>query len=344
MSDTLPAERFFQVEEVHAGVRLDQFLSGQIPDMSRSRIKNLITSGHASLSGHTIIDPNTRVKPGDVYALEIPVAVPAKPRPESMALDIVHEDDDLIVIDKPAGLVVHPGAGNWSGTLVNALLAHCGESLSGIGGVRRPGIVHRLDKDTSGLLVVAKTDAAHQGLAAQFADHGREGPLQRRYLAVVWGVPKPKCGIINLPIGRKPGQRIKMAVLRQGGKPAVTHYCVQKRLGAAGGSDTSRAYAASLVECRLETGRTHQIRVHLSHIGHPLIGDKIYGSHFASKARALPEPAQSAIMELDRQALHAAMLGFEHPRTGEALCFQSPLPGDMARLLREFSHDGDHSN
>jgi 23S rRNA pseudouridine1911/1915/1917 synthase len=248
------------------------------------------------------------------------------PRAEPIPLSIVYEDDAIIVIDKPKGLVVHPAAGNWTGTLVNALIAHCGDSLSGIGGVRRPGIVHRLDKDTTGLLVVAKTDRAHRKLAAQFADHGRTGALERAYLAFVWGVPARPKGTIDKPIDRHPHARDKMAV-RPGGRTAITHWEVLERYAGA-----DQKGVASLVECRLETGRTHQIRVHLAAIGHPLLGDSVYGPGFKTKASQLPERARDALAALDRQALHAHILVLEHPVTGELLHFRSELPADLAAL------------
>ena len=256
----------------------------------------------------------------------MPPPVDPTPKPEAIPLEILFEDDHLIVIDKPAGLVVHPAAGHWSGTLVNALLAHCGDSLSGIGGVRRPGIVHRLDKDTSGVMVVAKTDRAHRKLARQFADHGREGDLERRYRAIVWGVPARPKGLIEAPIGRKRDHRQKMAVDWQGGKDAVTHFSVRESFACDG------TPCAGLLDLRLETGRTHQIRVHMTHLGHPLIGDPLYGQGFKSKERTLPEGAQKAIAALGRQALHAAQLGFAHPETGEICRFESALPEDMASL------------
>ena len=260
----------------------------------------------------------------------VPPAEDAEPQGEDIPLDVVYEDDELIVIDKPAGLVVHPAAGNWTGTLVNALIAHCGDSLSGIGGVRRPGIVHRLDKDTTGLMVVAKTDRAHAGLAAQFADHGRTGPLERGYLALVWGSPEPFRGTIDAPLGRSSSDRTKMAIVKGvGGREAITHYEVAERFPA----ESGRGAIASLVECHLETGRTHQIRVHLTAAGHPLIGDAVYGAHFLTKANRLPEAVGAVVRAFPRQALHAFLIAFEHPVTGELLRFTSELPSDMSALV-----------
>jgi 23S rRNA pseudouridine1911/1915/1917 synthase len=241
-----------------------------------------------------------------------------------MALDIVYEDEDLIVLNKPAGLVVHPGAGHQEGTLVNALLAHCGASLSGIGGVKRPGIVHRLDKDTSGLLVVAKNDASHQALSGQFAAHGRDGRLDRRYLAVVWGSPDHSKGFVSAPLARSAVNRKKIAISSAASaRAAVTHYKVLENFGD----------SVSLIECQLETGRTHQIRVHMAAIGHPVLGDPVYGKGFLSSSKKLPEGAQAALRHLNRQALHAATLSFIHPRSGNRLHFTAPLPSDMQRLL-----------
>ena len=266
------------------------------------------------------------MKTGEHVLVRLPPAIAAEPRPEAMDLAIIYEDDALIVIDKPAGLVVHPAAGHETGTLVNALIAHCGESLSGIGGVRRPGIVHRLDKDTSGLLVVAKTDAAHKGLSEQFAAHGRDGRLERAYLAVVWGTPERKRGIIDAPIGRHGTTREKMSVVhRPDARQAVTHYEVEQSFGA--------PPVASLIRCRLETGRTHQIRVHMAHLGHPLLGDETYGKGFKSSIHKLPESAQAALKALGRQALHAAVLGFEHPLSAEAMHFESEPPADLSALI-----------
>ncbi len=316
------------VGEADAGSRLDAYLAGAVADLSRSRAKALIVSGRVAVGGATIVEAKRPVKPGEKVVVTVPPPEPATPAGEAIPLDIVHEDADLIVIDKPAGMVVHPAAGNRAGTLVNALIAHCGASLSGIGGVMRPGIVHRLDKDTSGLMVVAKTDRAHRGLAAQFADHGREGPLERGYLAVAWGTPERQKGTIDAPLGRAAHNREKMEIKREGGRRAATHYTVVERYRRADGVGI-----ASLIECRLETGRTHQIRVHLASIGHPVIGDRAYGTGFATKAALLPEPAQSLVRAFPRQALHAYLLGFEHPATGAAMRFERNPPEDMAGLI-----------
>ena len=312
------------------GARLDRFLADRIKELSRTRLKALILEGEVEVSGRTVRDPEYRVNAGDEITVEIPEAEPAKPSGENIPLDIVYEDKDVIVIDKPAGLVVHPAAGNRSGTLVNALIAHCGASLSGIGGEKRPGIVHRLDKDTSGLLVVAKNDRAHRSLSAQFADHGRTGDLSRGYLAFAWGLPKPERGTIDAPIARDPRSRVKMAV-RKGGKEAVTHYEVLRKYL---GSDDKPA--AAMIECELETGRTHQIRVHLAKAGHPLLGDSVYGAGFQSKAALLPQKAQAALTALNRQALHAFRLAFSHPATGKLLSFESKLPKELVSLEKSF--------
>ncbi|MGA8414540.1 MAG: RluA family pseudouridine synthase [Xanthobacteraceae bacterium] len=308
------------------GERLDRVLATHVTDLSRSRIKTLVLAGQVTIDGASVLDPGRKVRADDAIAITVPAPEPAEPRAEPIPLSIVYEDDAIIVIDKPKGLVVHPAAGNWTGTLVNALIAHCGDSLSGIGGVRRPGIVHRLDKDTTGLLVVAKTDRAHRKLAAQFADHGRTGALERAYLAFVWGVPARPKGTIDKPIDRHPHARDKMAV-RPGGRTAITHWEVLERYAGA-----DQKGVASLVECRLETGRTHQIRVHLAAIGHPLLGDSVYGPGFKTKASQLPERARDALAALDRQALHAHILRLEHPVTGELLHFRSELPADLAAL------------
>lgn len=323
-----------EADESHAGQRLDRFLSARFPELSRTRLQSLIKEGRVALGGATIEEAKYRVKPGDRIEIALPAPKPAVPQAQAMPLNVVYEDDAVIVIDKPAGLVVHPGAGNVDRTLVNALIAHCGKSLSGIGGVARPGIVHRLDKDTSGLLVVAKTDRAHRGLSAQFADHGRKGMLERVYLALVWGAPRRKTGTIEAPIGRHPTSRTKMAVVpvSKGGREAVTHYRVLETFGHKAGSRGTGA-VASLLECRLETGRTHQVRVHLASIGTPLIGDPVYATGFKSKIRTLPVPLQEKLASFKRQALHAGSLTFAHPLTGTLLKFNSPPPADFVTLV-----------
>jgi 23S rRNA pseudouridine1911/1915/1917 synthase len=319
------------VAEANAGERLDRTLALTIADLSRSRLKALILAGEVTIGGRTVRDPGHRVNAGDAVTVALPPPEPAAPAPEPIPLDIVFEDDAIVVIDKPRGMVVHPAAGKTTGTLVNALIAHCGESLSGIGGVRRPGIVHRLDKDTTGLMVVAKTDRAHASLAAQFADHGRTGPLKRGYLAFVWGAPDRPRGTIDQPIDRHPHARDKMAV-REGGREAITHWEVLERFLGQGGERAPGKPVASLLACRLETGRTHQIRVHLAHAGHPLIGDPVYGPGFRTKIALLGPQAAEAVEALGRQALHAYLLAIEHPVTGQSLEFRSELPGDLARL------------
>jgi 23S rRNA pseudouridine1911/1915/1917 synthase len=311
-----------------AGMRLDRWLAQSLPAFSRSRLQGLIAAGDVRLDGNVVSDCGHRLKPGQRIDLVVPPPVAAEPVAQDIPLAIVHEDDDLIVINKPAGLVVHPAAGHEDGTLVNALIAHCGESLSGIGGVRRPGIVHRLDKDTSGLIVVAKNDHAHQELSAQFADHGRTGPLERAYLAIVWGMPRRPHGTIDAPLDRSSRNREKMAVVPEGrGRHAITHYEVLDTYPTG-----STEPVASLVRCVLETGRTHQIRVHMAHIGHPLLGDRVYGSGFVTKAARLPEAPRQALAAMDRQALHATLLGFAHPGSGETLGFTADPPEDFARL------------
>ncbi|ABS67229.1 pseudouridine synthase, RluA family [Xanthobacter versatilis] len=334
-----------QIAAEDAGERLDRVLARRLaleaPELSRTRIQRLVTEGRVSVSGRVVGDAAGRVNAADVYTLFLPPPEAAEPVAENLPLTIVFEDAHLVVIDKPAGLVVHPAPGHASGTLVNALLYHCGDSLSGIGGVRRPGIVHRIDKDTSGLLVVAKSDLAHKGLAAQFADHGRTGPLERAYLAFVWGVPEAH-GSVDAPIDRHPSHRQKMAV-RLSGRNAITHWEVQEAFvghgrthlrnkGQVKGEVKMEEGVASLIECRLETGRTHQIRVHMAHVGHPLLGDEVYGQGFRTKETLLPEDAREHLARLGRQALHAARLGFAHPVTGETLSFESQLPEDLAAL------------
>ncbi len=322
-----------EVTEAEAGLRLDKALAMLAGEISRARLQQVIKEGGVSLNGAPASDGSRKVVVGDLLALTMPEAKPPAPLGQDIPLDVVYEDDHLIVIDKPAGLVVHPAGGHEDGTLVNALIAHCGESLSGIGGVRRPGIVHRLDKDTSGLLVVAKTDKAHQGLAKQFADHGRTGPLQRAYLAIVWGSPRRQNGTIEANIERSNRNREKMQVVgEEQGREAITHYSLIERYPPLLRGREEAEALASLVECRLETGRTHQIRVHMSHLGHPLLGDQLYGSGFATKASRLPESAREAMLGLGRQALHAAVLGFEHPVTKEELLFESDPPPEFAHL------------
>jgi 23S rRNA pseudouridine1911/1915/1917 synthase len=336
-----------RVADDQAGGRLDRVLATHIAELSRTRLKALIEAGAVAVDGRTIRDPGHRVNSGAAVQIDIPPPAAAKPEPESIPLNVVYEDADIIVIDKPKNLVVHPAAGNWTGTLVNALIAHCGESLSGIGGERRPGIVHRLDKHTTGLMVVAKNDRAHRALAAQFADHGRSGePFERAYLAFVWGAPDRPRGTIDRPIDRHPQARDRMAV-REGGREAVTHWEVLERYGtaegpraAAGRSTRPREPAASLLLCRLETGRTHQIRLHLASIGHPLLGDEVYGTGFRTKSVLLPQQAQGALKALGRQALHAHILSIKHPTSAEILRFQSELPPDLARLRRELAAHG----
>jgi 23S rRNA pseudouridine1911/1915/1917 synthase len=306
--------------------RLDRVLAVLRPELSRSRLKALILAGSVTARGTLIRDPAYHVAKGDTITIDVPEATAPEPRGENIALDIVYEDEDIIVIDKPKGLVVHPAAGHETGTLVNALIAHCGASLSGIGGVRRPGIVHRLDKDTTGLMVVAKNDRAHQSLTAQFADHGRTGPMRRGYLAFIWGTPKRVRGTVDAPIDRHPFAREKMAV-RDSGREAVTHWELQATFNGRDGKPV-----ASLLACQLETGRTHQIRVHLSHIGHPLMGDTVYGPHFKTKAGQLGPKGQAVLADLGRQALHAYLLALEHPRTGELLHWEAALPEDLLLL------------
>jgi len=325
-----------------AGGRIDRVLAARIPALSRSRLKALILDGRVTIQGtseaRTIRDPATQVKSGDIITVNLPPPEEATPQGENIPLNIVYEDDSLIVIDKPKGLVVHPSAGHATGTLVNALIAHCGDSLSGIGGVKRPGIVHRLDKDTTGLLVVAKNDRAHRALSKQFADHGREGPLRRGYLAFVWGVPDRPKGTIDAPLDRHPHSREKRTV-REGGREAITHWQLLERFNGHDGKPV-----ASLLACTLETGRTHQIRVHLAHIGHPILGDATYGTGFKTKSGRLGPKAKAALEGLGRQALHAYLLAIEHPETRDdsanILEFHSELPGDLRRLRDALAEEG----
>jgi 23S rRNA pseudouridine1911/1915/1917 synthase len=302
-----------------AGERLDRTLALRLPSLSRTRLKRLIEGGQVTLSGVALRDPSFRVREGQSFVVIVPDAEIAAPAAQSMALDIRFEDAYLVVLDKPAGLVVHPAPGNPDGTLVNALLAHCGDSLCGIGGVRRPGIVHRLDKDTSGLMVVAKTEPAHLALSRAFAARS----IERAYQAVVWGVPTPAAGEIAGAIGRSPANRKKMAVVTGGrGKAALTRYRTLRVFGT----------LAALLECRLATGRTHQIRVHLAERQHPVIGDPVYGAR-AGRRTAAAGALGEAIRRFPRQALHAGRLGFVHPATGEQLVFDSVIPPDMQELL-----------
>ena len=332
----------YVVEEVEAGSRLDRFLASRIETLSRARLQELIRGGHvrraAEGAGEAVTDPSAKVRAGDSFTVIEPAAEPYAVAGEQIELKVVYEDDSLIVIDKPPGLVVHPGAGNQSGTLVNALIAHCGESLSGIGGVARPGIVHRLDKDTSGVMVAAKTDAAHRGLAAQFADHGRSGELRREYIALVWGEPNPRAGRIETLIERHPSSRIKMAVVPEGGRVAITNYKTDRTFHvaekAASKGKGNNPLRLSVVRCSLETGRTHQVRVHMAHLGTPIVGDALYGAGFRTKALALPEEEAHIFVGVERQALHAASLRLKHPVTGKIETFRAALPEDIAKLCR----------
>lgn len=326
----------FVADSTAAGERIDQWLAAQLaPDLSRSRIQGLMRDGAIALNGKAVTEPKRKLNDGDVISIATPEPTPAEPQGEDIPLDILFEDDDLIVINKPAGLVVHPAAGNWTGTLVNALIHHCGDSLSGIGGVRRPGIVHRLDKDTSGVLVVAKNDRAHRSLSEAFADHGLTGDLERAYDALVWGNPGRPAGTIDAPLGRSSSDRTQRAVVAEGredARHAVTHFTVQERFG----ERPDATSMASLVECRLETGRTHQIRVHMAHIGHPLIGDRDYGKAFFTKANRLGDELGSTVRAFPRQALHARLLAFRHPTTEELMRFEAPHPDDLRQLLDAF--------
>jgi len=280
-------------------------------------------------------EPKTKLRAAQAITLKLPPPVAASPIAENIALDILFEDEDLIIINKPAGLVVHPGNGNWDGTLVNALIYHCGDSLSGIGGVKRPGIVHRLDKNTSGVMVVAKNDFTHSHLSAQFADHGRTGVLRRNYIAILWGLPSRTNGKVETSLGRARNDRTRQAVVGpevHGARHAITHFKVLEAFG----TKTDATATASLVQCRLETGRTHQIRVHMAHIGHPLVGDLDYGSAFKTKANKLNGTLAEMVKKFQRQALHAQSLTFEHPRTGEVLSFCCAPPQDFQELIIAF--------
>jgi len=329
MNETPSASTYtVQVPEDKAGARLDRLLADALPAFSRTRMKSLIAGGcvrwrsqDGASAKAPLLAADTHVRTGDVFDVALPETAPATPAAQAMELLVAYEDDDIIVIDKPAGLVVHPAPGNPDRTLVNALLAHCGDSLSGIGGVARPGIVHRLDKDTSGLMVVAKNDAAHRDLARQLAERS----MERVYDAVVWGVPSPRKGEISGNIGRSPANRKKMAVLPEGGKVALTRYAVTRTFGS----------MASLVECRLASGRTHQIRVHMTAIGHPVIGDPLYGAAPRRRAGLLQGPRNAAIPALNRQALNARLIGFIHPSRKIKILLISKLPNDINELIKK---------
>jgi 23S rRNA pseudouridine1911/1915/1917 synthase len=308
------------------GKRLDAWLAAQFDTVSRARIQALIAEGYVQINGTSIKHNNQKLKGTETITMYWPEPEPAEPEPQNIPLDIVYEDDAIIVINKPVGMVVHPAPGAYDSTLVNALLYHCGDSLSGIGGVKRPGIVHRLDKDTSGVMVVAKTDQAHKHLSAQFADHGRTGPMERLYHAIIWNtLPKPAL-TIDEPIGRDPHNRLKMAV-RKNGREAITHIRQLENF-----YDNKQKPLSSFVECRLETGRTHQIRVHLTHIGCPLLGDPVYGTHYAASMKKLEEKAGHSL--ITRQALHATLLSLVHPVDNTVLTFQSEPPEDFANILK----------
>jgi 23S rRNA pseudouridine1911/1915/1917 synthase len=311
--------RMVVADPAAAGQRLDRFLANAIGTISRARVKTLIEAGRVSRNGDTRREPAETVQAGAGYTIDIPPPIAAMPAPQDIPLAILYEDADLLVLDKPAGLVVHPAPGNPDGTLVNALLAHCGDSLTGIGGERRPGIVHRLDKDTSGVMVVAKTAEAMAVLGAAFAARD----LDRAYLALCWGLPAPTKGEIEGAIGRDPRERKRMAVVTRAGKPALTRYATRQAWHA----------AVALLECRLATGRTHQIRVHLASVSHPLVGDPVYLRRIPAAAAKLPKDMRGLLLDFPRQALHAARLGFTHPRTGAPLSFETPLPADMAALI-----------
>ena len=302
-----------------AGARADRYLAEASGVLSRSRVKTLIEAGRATRDGTVFTQPAEPIRAGSAYVLTQPDPVSAIPLPQCIPFEILYEDRELIVLDKPAGLVVHPAPGNQDGTLVNALLAHCGDTLPGIGGERRPGIVHRLDRDTSGVMVVAKTEQALATLSAAFAARD----IERAYTALVWGVPSPATGEIEGAIGRDPRDRKRMAMVSRGGKPALTRYTLQRVFHG----------SVSLLECRLATGRTHQIRVHLSAGGHPVVGDPVYLRRIPAISRAVPEPARSLLLDFPRQALHAATLGFRHPSSGAEMRFSTPLPPDFKALL-----------
>lgn len=326
-----------EVQAASAGSRLDQWLAAELaPGLSRSRVQALIRAGLVRLGDERVTETKRKVAAGERFAIALPEPEVPEPTAEPIPLDILYEDRELIVINKPAGLVVHPAPGNRTGTLVNALLHHCGASLSSIAGAQRRGIVHRLDRETSGVMVAAKTDDAHRALAQAFADHGREGALERAYVALVWGVPKRPAGTINAPLGRAPHDRTARAVVpedRPDARHAVTHYRVLEQYG----PGLPEEKIAALVECRLETGRTHQIRVHMAHIGHALVGDSTYGRAYRSKVRRLPPPLTEKVAAFPRQALHARLLAFRHPRTDRRMRFEAPVPADMSELIAAFT-------
>jgi 23S rRNA pseudouridine1911/1915/1917 synthase len=318
--ETSPPASFTAVAgAAERGLRVDRFLADAIGTLSRSRVKSLIEQGQVRRDGAVLGEPAEPVRPGATYVLVLPPPLPAVPQAQDIPFTILHEDPDLIVLDKPAGLVVHPAPGNHDGTLVNALLAHCGDTLAGIGGERRPGIVHRLDKGTTGVMVVAKTDVANAALTAAFAARD----IDRSYLALAWGLPNPLAGEIEGAIGRDSRDRKRMAVVARGGRAALTRYRTERAWQA----------AAALLECRLATGRTHQIRVHLASRGHPIVGDPVYLRRTPAAAQSLPVAVRQRLLDFPRQALHAARLGFAHPRTGRPLAFATPLPDDMAKLV-----------
>jgi 23S rRNA pseudouridine1911/1915/1917 synthase len=318
----LPPPLLLTAGEADTGTRLDSFLAAR-SNISRSRLKTFILDGHVTKDGAPLTNPSHTVQPGASYQVSPPAPAPATPAGEDIALTILYEDAHLIVLDKPAGLVVHPAPGNADGTLVNALIAHCGDSLTGIGAERRPGIVHRLDKDTSGVMVAAKTELAHTRLSAAFAAHD----LERSYLALCWGLPSPTQGTITGDIGRDPRERKRMAVVTKQGKHAVTNYRILRHF----------SLAASLLSCQLETGRTHQIRVHLAHIGHPIMGDPVYLKRRPAASKLLPAAAANLARDFPRQALHAEILGFSHPISGQLLRFQTAPPADFAGLAAALS-------
>lgn len=318
-TESKPGPFRLTIPPARAGERIDRALAEAIGGLSRSRVKTLIDEGRLRRDGAPVTEPAEPARAGATYVLDVPPPIPARPLPQAIALTILFEDGDLIVLDKPAGLVVHPAPGNQDGTLVNALLAHCGPGFTGIGAERRPGIVHRLDKDTSGVMVVAKTALANDALTRAFA----ERDLDRAYRALVWGVPATTHGAIEGAIGRDRRDRKRMAIVTSDGKPALTHYRVERAWG----------LSVSLLECRLATGRTHQIRVHLSARGHPVVGDPIYLRRVPAAARGVGEPARGRLLDFPRQALHACSLGFAHPRTGAALRFETPIPADMEALV-----------